>query len=152
MGFNYDSRISGSIAEMIEACDLVNINTLQHGEATATHTQGSQKIDFNFISRSLVIHVEECGILPFDSMFPSDHILLYVDFNIATLFGHPAIGTEKAAVRDLHLYNPHLIDAYEFTLCKQLENHNVELRVTTLLPLIYGTKVTDPNLIKWTAT
>jgi hypothetical protein len=33
LGFNYDSRISGSIAEIIEACDLVNIHTLQHGEA-----------------------------------------------------------------------------------------------------------------------
>jgi hypothetical protein len=83
---------------MIEACDLLNIHTLQHGEAPATHKQGSQQIDFNFISRSLIIHVEECGILPFDSVFPSYHRPLYVDFNIATRFGHPAIGTEKKQV------------------------------------------------------
>jgi hypothetical protein len=117
---------------MIEACDLVNVHTLQHGEAPATHKQGSQQIDFNFISRSLVIHVEECGILPFDSMLPSDHIPLYVDFNIATIFGHPVMGTEKADLRDLQLDNPRLIDTYESTLCIQFENHNVELRVATL--------------------
>jgi hypothetical protein len=103
---------------MLEACDLVNIHTLQHGEAPATHTQGSHQIDFMFISRSLVDHVKGCGILPFDSMFLSDHIPLYVDFDGATLFGHPSIGTEKAALRDLQLDNPSLIDAYEFALCK----------------------------------
>jgi hypothetical protein len=86
---------------MMEDCDLVNMHTLQHGAAPATHKQGSQQIDFNILSRSLIIHVEECGILPFDSVFPIDHIPLYVDFNIATLFGHPAIGTKKAALRDL---------------------------------------------------
>jgi hypothetical protein len=95
---------------MMEACGLVNIHTLQHGAAPATHKEGSQQIDVSLLSRSLVIHVEECGILPFDSVFPSDHRPLYVDFNIATLFGHPAIGTEKADVRDLQLDNPRLID------------------------------------------
>jgi hypothetical protein len=59
LGFDYDSRISGSITEIIEAYDLVNIHTIQHGEAPAMHKQGSQQIDFNFISRSLVMHVED---------------------------------------------------------------------------------------------
>jgi hypothetical protein len=40
LGVNYDERISGSIADMLKACDLVNINTLQHGEAPPTHNQG----------------------------------------------------------------------------------------------------------------
>jgi hypothetical protein len=50
LGFNYDERISGSISYMLEACDLVNIHTLQHGEAPPTHKQGSRQIDFMFIS------------------------------------------------------------------------------------------------------
>jgi hypothetical protein len=50
LGFNYDSCISGSIVVSLEACDLVNIHTPQHGEAAATHTQGSYQIDFMFIS------------------------------------------------------------------------------------------------------
>jgi hypothetical protein len=85
---------------MIEACDLVNTHTLQHGEASATHKKGSQQIDFNFLSRSLVIHVEDCGILPFDSMFPSDHIPLYVDFNIATLLT-PCDRNKKSSFKGL---------------------------------------------------
>jgi hypothetical protein len=64
LGFNYDSRISESISDMLEACDLVNIHNLQHREAPPTHKQGSRQIDFMFISRRLVEHVEACGILP----------------------------------------------------------------------------------------
>jgi hypothetical protein len=89
LGFNYDSRISGSIVTMLEACDLVNIHTLQHGEALKTRKQGSQQIDMRFISLSLVEHVKGCGVLPFESMFSSDHRSLYVDFDVATICGHP---------------------------------------------------------------
>jgi hypothetical protein len=40
LGLNYDERISGSIADMLKSCDLVNIHNLQHGEAPPTHKQG----------------------------------------------------------------------------------------------------------------
>jgi hypothetical protein len=50
LGSNYDYHISGYIAVMLEACELVNIRTLQHREAPATHKQGSHEIDFMFIS------------------------------------------------------------------------------------------------------
>jgi hypothetical protein len=48
------------------------------------------------------------------------------------LFGHPAIGTENAALRYLQLDNPHPIDAYKAALCQQLDNHNVETIVILL--------------------
>jgi hypothetical protein len=57
---NYDTWISGSIAGMLEACDLANIDTLQHGEDPPTHKQGSRKINFMFIFPRLVEHVEAC--------------------------------------------------------------------------------------------
>jgi exonuclease III len=78
---------------MLKACDLVNIHTLQHGEATPTHKQGSRKIDFMLISRRLVEHVEACGILTINTLFTSDHMPLYVDFNVTKSFGHPYFGT-----------------------------------------------------------
>jgi hypothetical protein len=83
---------------MFEACNLVNIHTLQHDEAPPTHTQGSRQIDFMFISRRLVEHIEVCGILTFGSIFASDHIPIFIDFNVLTFFGHPASGTERAAL------------------------------------------------------
>jgi hypothetical protein len=102
----------------------------------ATHKQGSRQIDFMIIFRRLIEHVKACGILPFDSIFASNHIPLYVDFNIITLFGHPAFSTERAALRYLQLDNPRLIYAYEEALCQQLENHNIELRVKWLFQII----------------
>jgi hypothetical protein len=135
LGFNYDARISGSIADMIEACSLVNSHTIENGEVPPTHTQESRNIDFMFISRCLVKHVEACGIPPFDSLFGSGHRPLYVYFNVFTFFGHPYFGKERAALRDLQLHNPRLIDAYEEAMCQQLVNHNVEFRVTVLFQL-----------------
>jgi hypothetical protein len=135
LGFNYDERISGSIADMIEACSLVKIYTLQHGEDPPTHKQGSRQIDLMFISRHLVEHIEACGIIPFNTLFASYHRPLYVDFNVFTLFGHPVFGTERAALRDLQPHNPRLSDAYEEAMCQQLINHNVELRVTVRFQL-----------------
>jgi hypothetical protein len=99
----------GSIVAMLEACNLVNINTIQHGEAPATHKEGSHHIDFMFISGSLVRNVKGCRILPFDSIFSSNHMPLYVDFDVTTIFGHPSIGTEKEALHNLQLDNPRLI-------------------------------------------
>jgi hypothetical protein len=135
LGFNYDWRISGSILGILEACSLVNIHTLQRGEAPPMHKQGAIQIDFMFLSCSLTVHVEACCILPFDSIFASDHIPLYVDFNIETLFGHPDFGTERSVLRDLQLGNPRLVDAYKDSLSKQLENHNVESRVMLLFQI-----------------
>jgi hypothetical protein len=65
-------------------------------------------------------------------MYASDHRPLYVNFNIATLCGHPEIGTEKAALRDLQLENTRLIDAYKSALCKKFEYHNVEFKFSQL--------------------
>jgi hypothetical protein len=51
LGFNYNKQISVSIADMLKACELVNIHTLQHGEAPPTHKHRSRQTDFMFISR-----------------------------------------------------------------------------------------------------
>jgi hypothetical protein len=79
-----------------------------------------------------------CGILPFDSMFSSDHTPLYVDFDVATLFGNSEIGTYKAVLRYLQFDNPRLVDAYETAICQQFENHNVEYRITNLYAMDTG--------------
>jgi hypothetical protein len=75
------------------------------------HKQGSRQIDFMFISQQLVEHIDMCGIIPFNSIFESYHRPLFVYFNMFTLFGHPAFGTERDALRDLQLNNPRLVDA-----------------------------------------
>jgi hypothetical protein len=41
LGFNYDKNIDGSIATLIESCNLINIHKLKHGYVPATHNAGS---------------------------------------------------------------------------------------------------------------
>jgi hypothetical protein len=89
-----------------------------------------------FIYQRLIEHVKACDILSFDSIFASDQLPLYVDFNVIKLLGHAPFGTERAALRDLQVDNPRFINAYEEALCQQLENHNVELRVKLLFQII----------------
>jgi hypothetical protein len=88
-----------------------------------------------FVSRRLVEHVEAYGTPPFDSISASDHRPLFVYFNVFKLFGHRDFGTERAALIDLQLNNPRLIDAYEESLCQQLKNHNIEFIVTLLFQI-----------------
>jgi hypothetical protein len=48
--FNYDRNTDGSIATLIESCNLVHIHKLKHGDVPATHNAGSLQIDFGFLS------------------------------------------------------------------------------------------------------
>jgi hypothetical protein len=50
LGFNYNKNIDGSIATLIESCNLVNIHKLKHGDVPATNNAGSLKNDFGFLS------------------------------------------------------------------------------------------------------
>jgi hypothetical protein len=52
LGFNYDKNIDGSIATLVESCNLVNIHKLKHGDVPATHT-GSFQIDLGSSSMPL---------------------------------------------------------------------------------------------------
>jgi hypothetical protein len=68
-GFNYDKQIDGSIATLVESCNLVNIHKLKHGDVTATHNAGSLQIDFFFLSYAATKFIYKCGILDFNALF-----------------------------------------------------------------------------------
>jgi hypothetical protein len=80
LGFKYDRNIYGSIATLIEACNLVNIYKLKYGDVPATHNGVSLQIDFDFLSYAATEFIYKCGILYFNSLFSSDHRALFVLF------------------------------------------------------------------------
>jgi hypothetical protein len=82
LGFHYDKSIDGSIASMVDACDLVNIHKLKHGNTPPTQSSMSIQIYFIFVYAAATEFIEYCGILDYDTIFPSDHISLYIDINI----------------------------------------------------------------------
>jgi hypothetical protein len=101
IGFNYDINIDGSIATLIEACNLVNIHKLKHGDAPATHNTGSLQIYFDFLSYAATESIYKCGIVDFNALFSSDHRALFIEIDILRLLGFPVQGTQKALKREL---------------------------------------------------
>jgi hypothetical protein len=121
---------------MAESCDLTNIHKLKHVNTPPTQRSESTQIDFIFVSAASTKYIERCGIatgiLDYNTIFSSDHILLYIDIDILHLLGYPVHGTMIALEHDLKLNNSHLIDAYQAKLIQQLLNHNIRLRVAVL--------------------
>jgi hypothetical protein len=132
LGFNYDKNIDGSIANLVESCNLVNIHKLKHDNVPATHNDGSKQINFIYLSYAVAEFVFRCGILDFNSLFYSDHHPLFLDVDIIRLLGHPVQGTVEFLERYLKLNYPRLVKAYQSSLFQQLLNHNVAARVDAL--------------------
>jgi hypothetical protein len=132
LGFNYDKHIDGSIASLVEACNLVNIHKLKHGNVPATHIAGSDQIDFGYLSFVATEFVFRCGVLDFNSPFYNDHRPLFLDIDILRLLEYPIQGTVKFLERELKLDDPQLVEIYQSSLFQQLLNHNVAARVESL--------------------
>jgi hypothetical protein len=132
LGFNYDKNIDGSIAKLVESCNLVNIHKLQHGEVPATRNNGSFQIDFAFLSYSAIEFIPRCGVLDFNALFSSDHRTLFLGIDILRLLGYPVQGTVISFERDLKLTDPRLIEVYQASLLQQLINHNVASSIDSL--------------------
>jgi hypothetical protein len=50
LGLHYDKTIYGSIASMVDVCDLVNTHKHTHVNTPPTQASGSTQIDFIFVS------------------------------------------------------------------------------------------------------
>jgi hypothetical protein len=125
LGFHYDKTIDGSIASMVEACDVVNIQKHKDVNTLTTQTSRSTQIYFIFMFSAAAELIFCCGLLDSNTLFWSDHCPLYIDIDILGPLGYPVHGTIRAMERDLKLNDPHLIDAYQATLIQQLVNHKV---------------------------
>jgi hypothetical protein len=88
-----DTIIDGSIAMLVETCNLVNINKLKHQNILHTQISGSNQIYFIFISAAATEFIFRCGIINLNTLFSSDHFPLYMDIYILRLLGYPVQGT-----------------------------------------------------------
>jgi hypothetical protein len=132
LGFHYEKTIDGSIASMVDACDLVNIHKHKHVHTPPTQTSGSTHIYFIFVSFTDAEFIIRCGILDFNTLLSSDHRPLYIDNDILRLLGYLVHETIRALECDLKLNDPRLIDAYQTKLIQQLLNHNFGPRVNAI--------------------
>jgi hypothetical protein len=133
LGFNYDTHIDGSIASLVEYCNLINIHKLKHGDVPATHNAGSHQIDLGFLSYGTSEFIHRCGVLDLNALFSSDHRALFLDIDILRLLGYPVQGTLKSLEREFKLNDPFLVEVYQSSLCKHLVTHNAASRIDSLI-------------------
>ena len=87
----------GDLTQMIEALGLIDIYSYRHGfeSEVSTYNRGSTRLDYTFVKRRMVDHVEACGYDKYHEVISSDHRGFFLDLSIQGLFGGelPAIFT-----------------------------------------------------------
>jgi len=98
----------------MNTCGLCDPLREQHhqGDPPATYSRGSSRIDYILISTSLLEAVQRSGILPYHTVFISDHRGCYVDFDAAALFGSPTAALAPEIYRGLRLQDPRIVQKY----------------------------------------
>jgi len=83
-----NSTHDGTISTLCHSCGLVDPHKLLHTETPPppAYIRGNSRLDFIFISKSLLHSVERAGILPYNSVFEGDHRPCYLDFSAQSLF------------------------------------------------------------------
>ena len=99
---------------------------------TTTYSRGSKCLDYIFITPDLVPSIRQCGILPVDSIFTSDHRTVYLDINPSISLGSHIASLWSPASRRLQPRNVNLHDDYISHLYTMLSNHNVFDRAARL--------------------
>ena len=75
------SSASGGIAKPCKACKLFDPLYQNHGESIEgpSHINGSERIDFIFITDKLLSFIKACGPTAFNELTTSNHKAFYID-------------------------------------------------------------------------
>lgn len=79
---------TGGMTELALTFGLSDSVSYHHGiQDVATHSRGSQRLDYMLCSTGIVQYVTRSGILPFHFVFPSDHRAIFMDLSIDHFWG-----------------------------------------------------------------
>ncbi len=108
-------RHDGTLNTLIKTCGLIDPLLLHHPDSPPppTYDRGKEKIDFIFISSSLVGNAIRTGILPYNSLFLSDHRPCYLDLVSQGLFQETTPTIEPPLYQGLRLKDPRLVKQYQ---------------------------------------
>ncbi len=124
----------GSLMTLIRTCGLRDPLTVQHPDRPppTTYSRGPNRIDYILVSSNILPTVIRSGMLPFDSVFISDHRPCFVDFKASTLFKDVTPDIAPAKRRGLQLQDPRIVGKYLLYLNKQLTYQKIEEKVQDL--------------------
>jgi hypothetical protein len=122
----------GKLSTLAKTCGLVDILQTHHtGEAPPTYNRGKKRLDYILISANISQAVLRSGILPFYSLFLSDHRPCYIDIDSNLLFNE-ATSQAPSDHRGLQLQDPRKVEQYIAAVNDQLIYHNVMEKVRGL--------------------
>lgn len=120
-----NSHHDGSLSTLITTCGLIDILQMHHSApAPATYNRGNKRLDYILISQSLTQAVLRSGILPFYSLFLSDHRPCYIDIDADQLFNDIA-PIAPLTYRGLQTADPRKVEKYITTVKQQLQYHKI---------------------------
>jgi hypothetical protein len=125
---------NGSLSTLISSCSLCDPLTWQHQVETPppTYSRGQSRIDYIFVSVSLLSAVQRSGILPFDQIFLSDHRPCFIDLDANLLFGNNTPTIQTITGQGLRLQDPRTVTKYLDIQQEQLDYHNLDTKVQHL--------------------
>jgi hypothetical protein len=121
----------GTITTLCKTCSLVDPFTYLHTHSAPppTYIRGKSRLDYIFVSSSIIHTVEGAGIL---TTFLGDHCPCFLDFSTNSLFLDQQHSIAPRSRRGLQIYDLRKVDTYLDNLHKQFTYHNIEQKVAQL--------------------
>jgi len=125
---------NGSLATLATTCGLIDPLASHHKDRPfpATYNRGQSRLDYILVSSSILPSVQRSGILPYQSIFYSDHRACFLDIDSIQLFGDSTTSMAPPCRRQLQLQDPGIVEKYNEVLQKQLAYHKVQDKIKVL--------------------
>ena len=128
------SQHDGTLSSLIKSCGLLDILGEHHPQRPfpSTYSRGKKRLDYILVSSAIAHTVQKSGILPYHSIFQSDHRPCYIDIDANALFSESTVPIVPPCLRQLQLLDPRKVSKYKESVHKQLEYHNIIGKYRTL--------------------
>ncbi len=145
------SSHDGTISTLCKTCGLQDPFTTLHTHSTPppSYIRGKSRLDYIFVSASILHAIEQAGILPYSSMLIGDHRPCFLDFSTDSLFNDQSYPIAPLSRCGLQLYDPRKAGTYQDNLHKQFAYHHVEQRVQQLYDKVHKSKWTDNTTLDY---
>ena len=108
------------------------VNHLHGSHEIPTYSRGTKRLDYIFLSHDLLPAISQSGILPFDSIIPSDHRPIFVDLDTRKCFGGEISPLMCPPSRRLLSKHKTSREDYVEDLFHSMERHNIFKRMEKL--------------------
>jgi len=136
-----------SLANLITTCRLVDPLAKQHKSwpFPATYNRGRSWLDYLLVSSLLLPAIHRSGILPYQSVFHSDHRPYFLDIDSTSLFGDATSDMSPPCRRQLQLHDPQIVEQYCHILHQQLQYHKIPEKIVALRQTLSAGQWTKHN-------